>query len=359
MAPNGGSLRAWSKTEDPEEFFDYDSDAIGQPATEDQDGGMSSASGSEVDEGSSHEEDEEEDEEKQGSETGGSSEEDEDGAEALPDFGDISFGALAKAQESLTTTTNKRKRPHDSQPQSRQTALSDLRNKLRKTTSTTTETSNKNNKNLRSSHDQNPPSQHRTSKHAPTVQSSKRAVTRARTIFSPPPNTLKSRDPRFDPTITSHNNHLTSKTLDHANKNYSFLTNYRASELQTLRTTLKNNASAPSNKQLPPSQLTDLKRQIASLQAKQSYAETKQAEREVLRQHRTKEREAMKAGQKGQRFHLKRSEVRKEVEKAREQGMGKRAREKLEKNRRKRVEGREKRMMPGFRRSAANAVSLG
>jgi hypothetical protein len=72
----------------------------------------------------------------------------------------------------------------------------------------------------------------RSSKHAPTELSSKRAVSRKRPVISVPKST--ARDPRFDP--------LSGPLLhDAIAKKYAFLNEYQKSELAELKSTLKSN----------------------------------------------------------------------------------------------------------------------
>lgn len=87
-----------------------------------------------------------------------------------------------------------------------------------------------------------------------------------------------------------------------------------------------------------------------SLTSKLTNSETKTREREILRAHRVKEREAIREGRKTQPYYLKKGAVRKEIEREKFEGLGKRAREKKEERRRKREKGREGRGLPRVRR---------
>ena len=179
----------------------------------------------------------------------------------------------------------------------------------------------------------------RTSKHAPTVLSSSRPVSRKREIFEPPA-IPKARDPRFDPTITAstYSQNATSK----ANKAYSFLTTYQATEILDLKSQIK--------KAKDPDTVSDLKRQLMSIESKLRLAEHKQREADILKRHKDAEREKIKTGEKQRPYYIKAGEVRKEAKKERLEGMGKKARDKAEERKRKREKGKESKGMPRFRR---------
>jgi ribosomal RNA-processing protein 36 len=179
----------------------------------------------------------------------------------------------------------------------------------------------------------------RSSKHAPALQSSRHAVSRRRDIFDPP-TSLKSRDPRFDPTVTASN--TDASALEKANKNYSFLSSYQASEILDLKTQIK--------KSNDPDVVATLKRQAMSLDSKMRAAEAQQRERDIVKRHKQKEKEAIKTGQKSKPYFLKRSDIKKEALAERFDSMGKKARDKAMERKRKRVKGKESKGMPRFRR---------
>ena len=77
---------------------------------------------------------------------------------------------------------------------------------------------------------------------------------------------------------------------------------------------------------------------------------SKQRERDVLQTHKKAEKEKIRTGQKTKPYYLKRGEVRKKVEEIRVEGMSGKAKEKMERNRAKRVKTRESRVMPRERR---------
>ena len=239
---------------------------------------------------------------------------------------DISFGALAKAQALLATTSRKRKADELSRDQSNPRPITqDPEDKAEKYTpsSKTTKAS----------------IQGRSSKHAPAVQSSRHAVSRRRDVFDPP-SSLKSRDPRFDPTVTG-----TSIDSSKANKAYSFLSTYQASEILALKSQIA--------KSKDPDTIANLKRQIMSLDSKLKSADARQREQDILARHKKEEREKIASGQKAKPYFLKRSEVKKEILKERFEGMSKKARDKAVERKRKRVKGKESKGMPWVRRETA------
>ena len=235
------------------------------------------------------------------------------------DLKDISFGALAHAQAALGPVSRKRKLA-DTEPVEKTS--------LRRT---------------QRQEDRQQPKQHasRSSKHAPAVQSSRRTVTRHLNVFDPNP-ALKSRDPRFDPLVQSSNTDPNASSK--ANKSYSFLTTYQADEILSLKSQIKKSQTTD------PALAATLKRQLMSLESKLRRSEAAQHEKEVLQKHKREEREAIRSGVKERPYYLKRSEVRKEVQTARFEGMSKKAREKAEERKRKRVKGKESKNMPWERR---------
>lgn len=83
-------------------------------------------------------------------------------------------------------------------------------------------------------HEASKPSR-RTSKHAPTEISSKKAVSRKRKVVE----VVKSeaRDPRFDP--VSGGGPILAADEERIRRNYSFLDDYRESEMRLLKTSIK------------------------------------------------------------------------------------------------------------------------
>ena len=233
------------------------------------------------------------------------------------DFHNVSFGALAKAQESL----GRRQRPSTSANDK----LQDLRERLRQ--------SNDSLKTEKTTHSRKVP-EARSNKHAPTVQSSKHAVTRRRVIV---PETMpQARDPRFDASTRS-SLHPAANS-----KNYEFLKTYRDSEMAELRTAIK--------KTKDPAQKDTLKRALHSMESKRKAAQSKEAEAEVLKQHRKKERQAVAEGKNP--YYMKRGEVKKEALAEKFRGMSEKKAEKTMERRRKKKAQKERKAMPMARRMA-------
>lgn len=132
------------------------------------------------------------------------------------DLGSISFGALAKAADSLSS------KPPSTTPTSASSKLDLLRQRLRELkeeNGVPTEDSSRSNR-----HKDHPPS--RSSKHAPTEMSSRKAVTRRREVVPVPKRDI--RDPRFEPL---------SGPIDEEKMraNYKFLEAYREDEMKQLK----------------------------------------------------------------------------------------------------------------------------
>lgn len=280
------------------------------------------------------------------------------------EFRKISFGALAKAQNSLG---RKRKRGADTiaedkapSSSSSSSTLEDVREKLRrarerklglnrngsigrnetKRNETETETENRFSK-------PNPPPS-RSSKHAPTVLSSKMAVSRKRIVIEPPASATKSRDPRFDPTVLASSSSSSSAAAaagrhkDASEKAYAFLDEYRAAELKQLKDQLARTKDVAARE--------ELKRAITSATDRQRALDHKKREREVLSEHKRREKQLIKEGKKSQPYYLKKSELKKEVLKKKYESMGSRERAKALERKRKRVASKEKKDLPWSRR---------
>ena len=171
----------------------------------------------------------------------------------------------------------------------------------------------------------------RTSKHAPAELSSKKAVSRKRSVI--PTSTIEHRDPRFE---------ALSGPLDtnKINNNYAFLTDYRASEIAALKADIRKTTDSATK--------MDLKKQLLSMESKEKARATKEVEQEVLREHRKREKGAVEKGKKP--FYLKKGEQKKLALVKRFEGMGEKKLEKVIERRRKKKAGRERRNMPDRRR---------
>lgn len=241
-------------------------------------------------------------------------------AEGEQPLNEISFGALAKAQESFNPNPRKRK-------------LAD----------TASETHGKQQDDFfdtrKRSKEAPVQAPKRSSKHAPAVESARKPVSRKRAIFDPSA-ALKFRDPRFDPTVMSANRDRNA--VGRANKNYSFLSAYQASEILELKSQIK--------KSKDPEVIAQLKRQVMSMEANARNAENRQKANEIRSKHKQQEKAALSAGQKSKPYYLKEAEVRKLVNEERRQNMGKQARDKADKRKMKREKGKEAKDMPRARR---------
>lgn len=206
------------------------------------------------------------------------------------DMGSVSFGALAKAQESLQRQI---KQDH---PRARRAALAELRESHAKTKSTAGRTTIGPGAGRLSAGSVSPTATtpHRTNKHAPTETSSKKAVSRKRRVIEMP-RREEARDPRFES--------LSGPTIDEnkLRKKYSFIEEYRDGEMKKLAESIK--------KTKDPDRKAVLKRELLSMQSRKQAQERKDKDREVLRTHRTKEKELVRAGKKP--FYLKKSQQKK------------------------------------------------
>ncbi|PGH02683.1 hypothetical protein AJ79_07562 [Helicocarpus griseus UAMH5409] len=297
-----------------------------------------------------NDEDSQEDEEDQDAESNPS-----DDPDITPSLNTISFGALAKAQASL----GKRKRPSAS--------ATDSTSKRPKTPGTRHSPAPSDS--ASSEEEDQPQSQsndytkkprqtltHRTSKHAPTVQSSRHAVTRKRTVVEPPP-IPKARDPRFDSLVLNKNQNPASATnaAIHASKNYSFLNSYRNDELAQLRkqlSALQYKSGKNKTTQEEEREIVRLKRQITSMNDRIKTFERKEQQREVLKEHKRREREAIREGRKSAPWFMKKGEVKKEAVSKRFAEMSGKEKSRALERRRKKVAGKERKEMPWGRRGA-------
>ena len=233
--------------------------------------------------------------------------------EATSEDGDvatISFGALARAQESLSKRAYSQDGVHPSninQPYDNAEAIERKAGK------------SDNREHARSS------------KHAPAEMSSKKAVSRKREVIQ----TVKRdiRDPRFEPVSGPVNE-------EKANKNYSFLNDYRDSEINNLKSMIRQTKDANVKEKL--------KRSLLSMESRKKAQQIKDQESEIQRAHRAKEKELVKQGKKP--FYLKKGEQKKLVLLKRfEDIKGKRLDKVIERRRKKNAQ-KERRDMPEERR---------
>ncbi|OTB19025.1 hypothetical protein K445DRAFT_38581, partial [Daldinia sp. EC12] len=229
----------------------------------------------------------------------------------------ISFGALAKAQASLPNIRRgkgrKGQRVEDSDSEDEDTS--------------------KRHKDPRSESKSKPSLPHRTNKHAPTEQSSKRQVTRRREVVSS--NKPVARDPRFSAAVQGRP--IDEERLRRA---YGFLDEYRDSEMAQLREAAKKTKDAAAKE--------ELKRALASMEGKKKARQACEAERKLLEEHRRREKELVKQGKKP--FYLKRSEQKKKLLVDRFASLKGKQVDRVIERRRKKLASKERREMPMARR---------
>ncbi|KAH9882745.1 rRNA biogenesis protein rrp36 [Plenodomus biglobosus] len=341
-------LQAVHDSSDDEEYYEV-SDRSSESFLETGEGGEVMTSDDEEGAGSGHGESE-------GLDASEEAEEDDDQAKAQ--ISKISFGALAKAQYALSkeqSTDRKRKRG-DHNSKSQEDKLEALRARLRQIkaekqanappakkqkTSTKTKASRKEHddtdhdgEGADSASDSDAQPKARSSKHAPAVQSSKRMVSRKRKVVDVKKPVF--RDPRFDPVAGPPPD---EHTFD---KRYSFLNDYRSSEIADLRSTIKKTKNEAEKERL--------KKKLLSMESQQKARENKEKQQHVIREHKQKEKELVKDGKKP--FFLKKSEQKKIVLIDRFQNMKSKQREHVIERRRKKVTAKERRNMPDDRRTA-------
>ncbi|KAI1284354.1 hypothetical protein F5Y07DRAFT_1271 [Xylaria sp. FL0933] len=265
-----------------------------------------------------------------GSDDDDEEEEDEDEDEEDPSSAvtQVSFGALAKAQASMPSIRRKRgRRVTNSEDEDEDEEGEDVGEKGDERWPSKSD----------SSKSSNPPKKlpQRSSKHAPTEISSKRMVSRKREVVSV--NKVAPRDPRFS---------AASGAVDEARarKAYAFLDEYRDAEMAQLRAAIKKTKSAGEKEALA--------RALKSMQSRKEAQARKDAERELVAQHRRQEKELVAQGKKKQPFYLKKSEQKKQLLLERFAGMKKKQVDRTIERRRKKLTARERRNMPVARRDA-------
>jgi ribosomal RNA-processing protein 36 len=223
----------------------------------------------------------------------------------------VSFGALAKAQDALSKeqSANRKRKRGDDTSKSQDDKLEALRERLRQIKAEKMASGAKPSKkaggakkskvvreevdesddeevdNNDSGSDAAPKA--RSSKHAPAVQSSKRMVSRKRKVVDVKKPVF--RDPRFDNMggVVPDENIMGNR--------YSFLNDYRASEIAELRSTVKKSKNEGEKERL--------KKKLLSMESQQKTREAKEQQQDILRDHKKKEKELIKQGK--QPFFLK------------------------------------------------------
>lgn len=133
----------------------------------------------------------------------------------------------------------------------------------------------------------------RQNKNQPMEISSKRPVSRKRRVIESD-SSSKSRDPRFDPLCGNYKK-------NEFDQRYGFLDQYKKSEIQMLKTSLKKEKNVEEKERL--------NKLLNSMQSQLGEKKRKEKEQEVKRSWRKKEEERVKHGKKP--FYLKKSEMRK------------------------------------------------
>ncbi|QUC18903.1 uncharacterized protein UV8b_03144 [Ustilaginoidea virens] len=221
----------------------------------------------------------------------------------------VSFGALARAQESLPTS--RRPKPAAQPPETLAPRTDEARRQHRAPASAT-------------------PRPKRSSKHAPQEQTSKRPVSRLREII--PDTRRKPRDPRFDPLAGKLDETRTRKA-------YAFLDDYRDSEMADLRAQIKRAKNQPLVQE-------ELKRQLMSMESRKKARARKDEEERLLAEHRRKEKELVAQGKTP--FYLKKSEQKRQLLVGRYEKMSKRQVDRAMERKRKKVVGKERKELDGL-----------
>ncbi|KAJ4328037.1 rRNA biogenesis protein rrp36 [Fusarium piperis] len=234
----------------------------------------------------------------------GSEEESEPEEQPKVDLSSISFGALAKAQASLPSSSRHSK---SSKPTTESSRTEETKTPAPR-------------KPTRSKDDPKPK---RSSKHAPQEQTSKKPVSRRREIV--PDTRRQYRDPRFDPLVGRVDEEKASRA-------YAFLDEYREKEMSDLRAQIKKTKDANTKE--------DLKRQLQAMESRKKARKRKEEEDNLLKEHRRKEKELVAQGKTP--FYLKRSEQKKQILVKRYEGMSKGQVDRAIERKRKKVAGKEK-----------------
>ncbi|TGO31028.1 hypothetical protein BPAE_0002g01210 [Botrytis paeoniae] len=171
----------------------------------------------------------------------------------------------------------------------------------------------------------------RSSKNAPTEISSKKAVSRRREVV--PVKKREIRDPRFEPT----NGPVDMQKIE---KNYDFLVDYREDEMKKLKETIRKTKDEDEKEKL--------KRELLRMESRKKTDARKRKAREVLDKHRKEEKQLVKEGKTP--YYLKKAEQKKRVLLDTFGELKGRQLDRVIERRRKKVEGKEKKNMPRARR---------
>lgn len=178
----------------------------------------------------------------------------------------------------------------------------------------------------------------RESKHKPMEISSKRAVTRHRAVVELP--TQKRRDPRFDKLSGQLNQDLFEKS-------YSFLNDYKKSEIDMLKEQLR--------KEKNPEAREELKSLLLKKTSAERTEQEKKRKQELIRERKKHEAELVKQGKTP--YFLKKSEKRKLELVDRYKQMGEKTVDRILEKRRKKNTTKDRKNLPFKRRSAEQTIS--
>ncbi|KAG1154214.1 hypothetical protein G6F37_009652 [Rhizopus arrhizus] len=173
----------------------------------------------------------------------------------------------------------------------------------------------------------------RENKHRPMEISSKKAVSRFRTVV--PLQAEKRRDPRFDKLSGNFNQDLFEKS-------YGFIKEYNKSEIEMLRERIRKEKDADTQE--------SLKKMLTKMVSAEKMDEDKKRKQALIRERKKKEAELVKQGKKP--FFLKKSEKRKLELMDRYQQMGEKAVDRILEKRRKKNTTKDRKRLPFKRRSA-------
>lgn len=232
-----------------------------------------------------------------------------------PEVASISFGALAKAQASLSNSKKISSPSFSKTKFDNDDGWSDNEARERKA-------GKKDHRHFG-----------RSSKHAPTEISSKKAVSRKREVI--PVAKRQVRDPRFDPISGA----VDERKLKKA---YAFLDDYRDDEMKTLRAEIK--------KTKDEDEKAKLKRTLLSMESKKKTDDRKRKAEEVLAKHKKEEKELVKQGK--QPYYLKEVEKKKRILLETYSGMKQGELDHVIERRRRKLDQKEKKKLPWARRDA-------
>ncbi|KAF2443864.1 DUF947-domain-containing protein [Karstenula rhodostoma CBS 690.94] len=327
-------LRAAEETSDDEEYYEVTDRSSSPSIIETGEGGelLDSEDEDEGDEDGSDAEDVSDDGEE----------------EAKAQMSKVSFGALAKAQDAISAD-RKRKRGEESS-KSQDDKLQALRlrlqeikaaklaqdgapqpkTKAKKSRPTKDVEAKKKEEDDDSDSDSDAAPAGRSSKHAPAVQTSRKAVSRKRQVVDA--KKPKFRDPRFD---------VGAPPDEHTLQNrYAFINDYKKSEMNDLRDAIKKTKNDADKEKL--------KKKLMSMESQMKAQRNKDQQQDVIREHKKKERELIKQGK--QPFFLKKSEQKKIALVERFQNMKSKDRDRAIERRRKKATAKERKNMPDERR---------